>query len=267
MNVEELPSPPPADAPLSAGEQLRQLRQEQSLTLEEVADATKISTTNLQAIEAMAFERLPADSFTRGQIMLYAAFLGVDGRPLADRFFLERDGGKRPQCTPLQQCLREQQLMPKRLAEPTHVSSAAIAALLLLLIVSSFTAFCFYFSWNPFAFLINKVSSPTASSTSLFHPADPATSNGGQHNNVQIQAFFKKDSRVLVALDDKPALEHTYPKGASVLWEAEKQVFLEFFQPDSAELQLNGAQIPFPDGSAGHFRLRLPPAPPSTPVP
>jgi cytoskeletal protein RodZ len=209
---------------------------------------------------------LPAYPFAKGQFMLYAAFLGIDDPSLADRFLHSRAADKRPRRTFLQQRQRKpQQLTPKKLAEPAHVSSAAIAGVLLLLIVGSFTAFSLYFSWNPFAFLTSKMFS-TATSNPLFHPADPATSNAGQHNNVQLQAFFKKDSRVLVTLDNKPTFEHTYPKGSSILWEADKHLLLEFFQSDSADLLLNGAQIPFPDGSDGHFLLRLPPPPLPSPL-
>jgi len=265
MSPEDTSPLPPAKESFSAGEQLRQTRQAKSLSLEEAAAATRISWTNLEAIEDMDFGRLPADSFTRGQITLYAAFLGLDDSSLATRFFLERDGGKRPQLTPLQQSLRKKQLAPIKLAEPAHVSSATIASILFLLIVCSFTAFCLYFSWNPFAFLTGKLFPATASSKSLFHPADPATSNGGQRNNVQVQAFFKQDSRVLVTLDHKPAFEHTYPKGASVLWEADKRMSLEFFQSGSADLQLNGAPISFPAGSDGRYLLHLPlSSPPSS---
>ena len=258
MSTEETSPLPPAKESLSVGEQFRQARQAKSLSLEEAAAATKISRNNLEAIEDMDFGRLPADSFIRGQITLYAAFLELDDSSLAARFFHERDGGKRPQLTPLQQSLRRHHLTPIKLAERTHVSSAAIASILFIIIVCSFTAFCLYFSWNPFAFLTGKLFPSAASTKSLFHPADPATSIGGQRNNVQVQAFFKQDGRVLITLDQKPTFEHTYPKGASVLWEADKRMSLEFFQSDSADLQLNGASIAFPSSSGGRYLLHLP---------
>ncbi|MCL1980658.1 MAG: helix-turn-helix domain-containing protein [Proteobacteria bacterium] len=264
MSTEETSPQLPVEKSLSVGEQLRQTRQTKSLSLLEVVAATKVSRTNLEAIEAMDFGRLPADTFTKGQIMLYAAFLELDGASLAARFFLEKNGGKRSQLTPLQQSLRRQPLMPKKMAEPAHVSSATIASILFLLIVCSFTAFCLYFSWNPFAFLTDKFFPATATKP-LFHPADPATSTGGQHNNVQIQAFFKQDCRVLIKLDHKPTFEHTYPKGASVLWEADKQMALEFFQPGSVDLHLNGAPIPFPASSDGRYLLQLPLSPAPSP--
>jgi cytoskeleton protein RodZ len=259
----------PLSSPLSeqqrVGEQLKQLRQDKSLTLDDVAVSTKISQSNLRAIESMAYDKLPADTFTRGQIILYGSFLGMDGRLAADQFFTERDGGKKPFISSLQKSLNHQSLTPKKLAEPTHVSSAIIAGILLLLIVFSFTGFCLYFSWNPFAFLTGRTFNLTSSPNNIFHPADPATSNGSTHKQLKLSALFKKDSRVLISLDNKQSFEQQYTLGTSAHWEAEKQLQLEFLQPDSAELHLNGSPLPFPDGAAGHYKLRIPPHAPSAP--
>jgi cytoskeleton protein RodZ len=258
MKNEQLPSLPPSEHQ-RVGEQLKQLRQDKSLTLDEVAFSTKISRSNLRAIESMEYEKLPADSFTRGQIVLYGTFLGMDGRLAADHFFTERDGGRTSSPPSLQRSLNHRPLAPKKLAEPTHVSSAVIAGMLLLLIIFSFTGFCLYFSWNPFVFLTDKASNPSSSS-SIFHPADPATSNGGSRNQLKLQALFIKDSRISVSLDSKQPFEQQFTKGTNAHWEAEKQLQIEFFQPGSAELQLNGAPLPFPDGADGHYRLHIPPS-------
>lgn len=257
--IEETHPSHPADQQ-RVGEQLKQLRQDKSLTLAEVAASTKISCANLQAIEAMEYDKLPADPFTRGQIVLYGTFLGMDGRLAADHFFTERDGGKKKQVSFLQKSLTNQSLAPKKLAEPTHMSSAAIAGILLLLIVCSFTAFCLYFSWNPIAILTDKVFNLPPSKNAIFHPADPATNNGGTRKplKIKLDALFQKDSRIVISTDHQPPLEQHYTKGTSMHWEAEKQIHLDFFQPDSAELQLNGAPLPFPKGEDGQYKLRLP---------
>lgn len=253
-------SSPPEILPLGA--QLQQLREDKSLSLEDVAYHTKISRANLAAIEAMAYDRLPADSFTRGQIILYGNFLGMDGRLAADRFFAERDGGKKSPLTSLQQSLLHQPLAPKKLAEPTHISSASIAGVLFLLIASSLTAFCLYFSWNPFAFLTSKMS-PSGSLSTTFHPADPSTSNGSAQGSIKLIATFQKDSRVLVSQDSKQPVEQFYTRGSQAQWQSAKQIEVEFFQPDSAELHFNGARISFPESIEGRFRLRIPVAKPS----
>jgi cytoskeleton protein RodZ len=262
MKVEEPISPSPMELQ-RIGDQFKQVRQDKSLSLEEVTVNTKISRSNLHAIESMEYDKLPADSFTRGQIILYGVFLGMDGRAAADRFFTERDGGKKNQISFLQKSLRKQPLTSKKLAEPTHVSSAALAGILLMLIVLSFTGFCLYFSWNPFAFLTDKAFNLSSSTSSIFHPADPATSNGSPHKPLKLSVLFRKDSRVTVSLDNKQSFEQQYTKGTSAHWEAEKQLQLEFSQPDSAELQLNGTPLPFPDGTDGSYRLNIPAPPPA----
>ena len=125
---------PLAEEQYVVGMHLQKLRQEKLLTLEEVSQATRISLANLRAIESMTYERLPADVFTKGQITLYGNFLGLDGRQIAKQFFFERDGDKEKGSF-LKKKLSNHSLTPKQLAEPSHISSATIAGLLLLLIV------------------------------------------------------------------------------------------------------------------------------------
>ncbi len=125
----------------SLGDRLRQLREEQNLSLDDVSRATRVSLANLRAIEAQAYDRLPADPFAKGMVVLYATHLGLDGFQAGARFLAERHrgGGIR---SASQQNLARFSLLPKKLAEPSHVSSAAVAMGLLMVIVLSFTLFC-----------------------------------------------------------------------------------------------------------------------------
>jgi cytoskeletal protein RodZ len=233
------------------------------LTLEDVTQATKISLSNLRAIESMAYGKLPADIFTKGQITLYGDFLGLDGRKIAEQFFFERDGGKKPGPF-LKKKLPNHSLTPKQLAEPTHISSAAIAAILLLLIVLTFTGFCLYTSWNPFAFLTDQTKNLSSSVINTFHPANPATGNRAILQPLELSALFLKDSQVIISLDHADSFQKVYTRGTNAHWKAEKQIHMEFSQPDSAELQLNSTPLPFPRGDAGRYILRIP-ITPSTP--
>lgn len=245
------------------GSNLQKVRLDKSLTLEDVTLATRISLANLRAIESMTYSRLPADTFTKGQIALYGNFLGLDGRQIAQQFLLERDGGK-ARVSFLKKKLRAHSLTAKQLAEPTHISSATIAGILLLLIVLSITGFCMYTSWNPFAFLTNKTKNLSSSVLNTFHPANPATSNRANLKPLNLTALFLKDSQVTFSLDNKEAVRKTYAKGTSFHWKADKKILLEFSQPDSAELRLNNLSLPFPQEVEGHYILRIP-ATPSTP--
>jgi len=241
------------------GIHLQKLRQEKSLTLEDVTQATKISLANLRAIESMTYERLPADIFTRGQITLYGNYLGIDGRQIAQQFFFERDGDKEKGSF-LKKKLSNHSLTPKQLAEPSHISSATIAGILLLLIVLSITGFCMYTSWKPFAFLTNQTKNLSSSVINTFHPANPATGNRANLKTLNLTALFLKDSQIILSLDNKESVQKVYTKGTSAHWKAEKKIHIEFFQPDSAELQLNNITLPFPQGVDGHYILRIPTA-------
>jgi cytoskeletal protein RodZ len=64
------------------GEQLRQERLRQGLSLDEIARRTRISLRSLESIEANAFDRLPGVVFTRNFVRLYALDLKLDPEAL-----------------------------------------------------------------------------------------------------------------------------------------------------------------------------------------
>ncbi|GAB4337551.1 MAG: hypothetical protein Kow0089_08920 [Desulfobulbaceae bacterium] len=154
----------------NTGNYLRTLRLGKGLSIKDVSEATRISTANITALEDQDFSSLPALTFTRGLLTIYANFLGADAETVVARFLeefeAESGSSKRPRKPKKAQ---RTILTPKRLAEPTHVSSATMAGILLLIIVASFTGYCLYTSWNPFVFLFRDEGSiPTA-------PADIVT--------------------------------------------------------------------------------------------
>jgi cytoskeletal protein RodZ len=67
------------------GEQLQQARLRQGLTLETIAQRTRISVRSLEAIEADAFHRLPGVVFARNFVRLYALDLKLDPEALLER--------------------------------------------------------------------------------------------------------------------------------------------------------------------------------------
>lgn len=256
------PSAPNPEEGLRVGEQLAQVRKKRTLSLDDIVASTKIARATLEALEAMDYGRLPADPFIRGHIIVYATLLGLDGRQIADRFFQERDNGD-PLNLHEELLGRDQQGMSaEKLAKPSHLSSATLAATLLVCIVCSFAAFCLYYSWNPFVYYTGRANNLALAQKPTFHPADPATSSGGRQNSLKVQAFFRLDERVLVSMDNEPMTEQHFAKGATILWEAKKQLTLQFSEPECALLYINGSPLAFPGGSDGQYTLHLS-APPS----
>lgn len=157
----------PADVTIAIRLQL--LREQKGLSFQQVSGQTHISLSNLTAIEGERYDLLPADIFVRGLVKIYGDFLGLDGAETARLYIRERDS-KRPKTRKKRLGRRAGSLAPKKLAEPAHISSATVAAILLLFIVVSLTTFCLYTSWNPFAYFLNSGAQTTSQIKGMMMP-------------------------------------------------------------------------------------------------
>jgi cytoskeleton protein RodZ len=62
----------------SFGERLQREREMRGITLEEIAEATKIGTRSLRALEEQDFDKLPGGIFNKGFVRAYSKYLGID---------------------------------------------------------------------------------------------------------------------------------------------------------------------------------------------
>lgn len=62
---------------MTLGERFRKIRSDRRISLREVSRATKIQVKYLEAIEAGAYDRLPAEVYVKGFLRSYAGYLGV----------------------------------------------------------------------------------------------------------------------------------------------------------------------------------------------
>lgn len=95
--VEEKPEPPPPDGAAAeemskadadyTGDLLQRIRIARRLSLEELADRTKIKPSYLRAIEEEAWDLLPASIYVRGFLANVARELKVDARRVLDTYF------------------------------------------------------------------------------------------------------------------------------------------------------------------------------------
>jgi cytoskeletal protein RodZ len=60
------------------GQKLKREREMRGVSLDEIAQATKIGTRSLRALEDEDFDRLPGGIFNKGFVRAYARFLGID---------------------------------------------------------------------------------------------------------------------------------------------------------------------------------------------
>jgi cytoskeletal protein RodZ len=68
------------------GASLREARERQGLSLEEVEAATRIRERYLEALEQERFDVLPGNAYVRAFLREYGRFLGLDGEGLASQF-------------------------------------------------------------------------------------------------------------------------------------------------------------------------------------
>jgi len=60
------------------GDRLRREREMRGITLDEIAESTKIARRHLEALESENFNQLPGGVFNKGFVRAYARFLGTD---------------------------------------------------------------------------------------------------------------------------------------------------------------------------------------------
>ncbi len=79
----DLMLPTPREALAEIGDRLQQLREQQQLSIEQIAAKTQIQPRMVQAIESGQIELLPESVYVRGMVKRYANSVGIDGTELA----------------------------------------------------------------------------------------------------------------------------------------------------------------------------------------
>ncbi len=91
------PAPPPEpeipmpEGSLWTGEALRRVREARGITVQQIAERTKVTRHHVENIEAERFSALPAPVYLRGILVSIARELRLDGQKVA-RGYLERAG-------------------------------------------------------------------------------------------------------------------------------------------------------------------------------
>jgi len=78
---------------VAIGSTLRDARVQRGLTIDQVAQDTRISARFLEALEAEMFDQLPAPVYVRGFLRSYANYLHVDSQPLLEELALTGGAG------------------------------------------------------------------------------------------------------------------------------------------------------------------------------
>lgn len=92
---------PSVDHGPDIGSALRAARAFRGLSLQDVADATRIRQSYIEALEALRLDELPSRPFTIGYVKSYAKVLGLDGDAAVARFKLDAPEDSEPLRAPV----------------------------------------------------------------------------------------------------------------------------------------------------------------------
>ena len=90
-NEATVPEHPPVESyTLSFGRYLKAIREQQGIPLRAVADEIRVSTSQLELIEAEDHARLPDEVYLKGTLRAYAKCIGVDEDDIIERYAINR---------------------------------------------------------------------------------------------------------------------------------------------------------------------------------
>jgi len=126
---------------LAVGPYLEAVRVQQNLSVATISERTHIKASYIEAIEQMTLEALPTKSFAIGFVRGYAEALGLDPRPVVDRFKGEAGYGAHRKDEDLGAATAP--AAPPKEVEPVRLSLIAV------LLILGFMVWCAYLVTHP----------------------------------------------------------------------------------------------------------------------
>lgn len=210
------------------GSRLRQVREEQSMSLEEVGDKTRIQVRLLKAIEEGRREILPEPVYIQGFIKRYADALGLDGVEYSDTF----------PSGPIFQLIKPNwRYLPSPQLRPIH-----LYLIYVFLVIGAVNSLSYVVNrpalevgkggtnQRPPSQSLAKANAANTDSSEKLGPFTPAvfSSNTSQTGKpVRVGVTVKTPSWIRVVVDGKTQFEGTLPEGTQRTWVAEETLIVK----------------------------------------
>ena len=253
--MEGVDRPAAAQGP-SFGHYLQTVRTQNQISLEQVAEETRISLAILRALEQEDFARLPPDVFAIGFVKAYAQAVGADGSEAVQRFHAQRG-------------LQEQTLKAWQPPESGRrdVSKKLVLALALLAVLVAVCLFV-YRQWQQ-----NSIPGLPALSS---RPADEAVSPPAERlatqppseaskrlplppsPRYQLTIVAHENSWIKVVIDQGAASEHKLKAGDQLRLEAQTGFNLLIGNVGGVKLSLDNQPVTVPGKRGEVVNIHLP---------
>jgi cytoskeletal protein RodZ len=211
---------------------LRQLRQEQSLSIEEVAARTRIQSRLLRALEEGQMDILPEPVYIQGMIKKYGESLGVSALELAKSVPADQmqivplksnrwDGFNRPQI------------------RPVHLYISYVFMLLAAISALSHSLNNSVQSWEAAQRSDTKLAAVKSTETVVEQPTVAAV-----NEPLELEISAKTTSWVKVVVDGQPAFEGRLNAGNAKTWTAKRELILTTGNAGGLVVTKNNTQLP-----------------------
>lgn len=215
------------------GEFLRRERELRYVSLDDVAERTKISRRYLEAIEEGQYDRLPGETFVRGFIRSYAQSVGLDPEDTLLRYNQSRIVHGAP---PLR---TERPFLARRAWNERSLLWLLLAGVVIVggMLVS----------------LVGIVEGPSLLRwTSSPRPELPGTPIGG--TPLMLTAIADSDTWLWVTIDEQPAQDMMLRAGQSTKWIGRERFIVSIGNARATRLKLNGHDLTIPQPAQSVLR-------------
>ncbi len=259
------------------GSWLRQQREARSVSLREIADASKISLRYLEALETDRFDALPAPVFARGFLREYARVVGLEPDEVVNLFLIA--AGSRAEVSTKEAGRGHRQVRAG--SSRSTLGYGLLLGLAVIAFLGVAASLSFYAekrrtSAAPESSLVAPVGaraqpgkeSAASESNPPFAPAPgdraasepptrpaagqaPATASDAGEPPLKVLLSFKEDCWVESIVDGRRRASELRAGGESVQLEAEEAVVLTLGNSSAVEIEVNGRPFALPTGAAG----------------
>jgi len=254
----------------SIGDYLKRERELRNITLEEVANATKINIGILRTIEEGQTERFPAEVFVRGFIRCYAQYIGLDPNDVLLRHHPQTKSPEHQEeiSPPPEKPEKKIWLFFSRHRKLLGVSiSIIIIVLLLSLVLNIGKKEPLKKEQTPLSKslveanrVVDQVKTYTPEQKNVPAPQAkaqeaPQLQNKKQH---ELRAVFKENTWVQAMIDEQNLQEYSFKAGETISWTMDNKIRLLIGNAGGVDLYLDGKQLKSLGDSGQVVEITLP---------
>lgn len=254
----------------SVGALLRQERETRGISLETVAEATKIGKNYLRALEEDRYQDLPAAAYLPGFIRAYATYLGLPVDELVRRATAHVPVGASETATVNRPVVTRNGIAWQRFILPVILLAAVLISTFFLSLPSPErphqTVQPQVVQPPPIPAAAvqpprSSVSAPVAAAQETDKPAPPVETAPEQQvtpvppakpqSGFMVRMKVKRNSNLTVTIDDAATQGYELTSGDLIEWKAARTIVFDLSDVGGVEVELNGTPLKLPDSASG----------------